>query len=63
MAYSFKMDRGSVELVINTLSDNKRKMNGWEQKFITDIKRHYITKNRFMSDKQYESLSRLWEKY
>ena len=63
MAYSFHMNRESVEHVISTLSDNKRKMNDWEQKFITDIKQHYITKNRFMSDKQYESLSRLWEKY
>ena len=63
MAYSFKMNRESVELVVNTLSDNKHKMNDWEQKFITSIKQHYITENKFMSDKQYEILSRLWEKY
>jgi len=63
VAYSFHMDRESVVLVINTLFDNKRKMNDWEQGFITSIKQHYITENKFMSDKQYETLSRLWEKY
>ena len=63
MAYSFKMNRESVELVINTLFDNRHKMNDWEQGFITNIKKHYITENKFMSDPQYKSLSDMWEKY
>ena len=37
MAYSFKMDRKSVVFVINTLFNNKHKMNDWEQKFIVNI--------------------------
>jgi len=57
------MDRKSVVLVISTLFDARSKMNDWEQKFITNIKQHYIVENKWMSDKQYESLSTIWEKY
>ena len=63
MAYSFKTDRKSVEFVILRLFGNQHKMTDWEKKFITSVKVHYIDENKFMSDKQYECLSRMWEKY
>lgn len=61
--YSFNMDRESVTFVINDLMARRRNLNDWERKFITDIHQHYIVENKFMSDKQYETLSKLWEKY
>ena len=60
--YSFNMDRRSVELVINTLSEQTRNLDDYENKFIANMKQHYIVENKFMSDGQYEFLSKLWEK-
>ena len=62
MSYSFHMDRKSVEFVIRSLERNPR-LNDWEKKFITSVCNHYIVENKFMSDKQYETLSTIWEKY
>ena len=56
------MDRRSVELVINTLSEQTRNLDDYENKFIANMKQHYIVENKFMSDGQYEFLSKLWEK-
>jgi len=61
--YSFKTDRASVEFVINNLSDQKRNLNEWENNYIISIKRHYITEHKSLSERQYEVLSKIWEKY
>jgi len=60
--YSFKTDKKSVTFVINQLCSNPN-LNGWESAFVISIEKHYIAENKFMSDKQYEILSKLWEKY
>ena len=60
--YSFELNGKSVRIVINSLCDNPN-LNNWEKGFIKNIKQHYITENKFMSDGQYEKLSQLWKKY
>lgn len=60
--YSFHQDRNSMTFVIHELSHNS-KLSDWEKKFITSIKEHYVTEGKFLSNKQTQKLSDLWEKY
>lgn len=60
MDYSFKNDRDSIDFVIEQLSHNP-KLNDWEKKFIKDIQEYH--QHGWLSDKQLEKLSDLWEKY
>lgn len=60
--YSFHMDRKSVTFVIKELMNNPN-LNDWEKGFIQNINEHYIVHNCYMSNKQYEMLSKMWEKY
>lgn len=59
--YSFKSDYKSITFVINELSHNPA-LNDWEDKFIESIK-EYSNRGGFLSDKQLQKLSDLWEKY
>ena len=62
-SYSFELTRESVTYVINNLSGQTRNLNDYENKFVADMKQHYIVENKWMSEGQYEFLSKLWEKY
>ena len=62
MIRSFNQDSKSISFVINSLESNHN-LNAWESDFIKSIKQHYITENKFLSDKQLDKLSDLWEKY
>ncbi len=59
--YSFKNDRQSIKHVIDRLLDN-RNLSNWEEGFIGSIKKYYDD-GGFLSDKQLQTLSNLWEKY
>lgn len=59
--YSFKEDQKSITFVINQLSHNP-KLSGWEKGFINDIKDYY-ERGGFLSDRQTQLLSDMWEKY
>jgi len=61
MAYSFNQDRKSITFVINELSHNTN-LSEWEKGFIKNIKEHFES-GKFLSDKQLQKLSDLWEKY
>jgi hypothetical protein len=60
--YSFNNDSKSIDFVINELSHNPA-LSDWEDNFIKDIKEYCINKHGFLSDKQLQKLSDLWEKY
>lgn len=60
--YSFHQDRNSMTFVIHELSSNLN-LSDWEKKFIKSLKQHYVVENKFLSDKQTQKLSDLWEKY
>ena len=59
--YSFNNDLKSIDFVINELSHNP-KLSDWEKGFIKSIK-EYSDNGGFLSDKQIQKLSDLWEKY
>lgn len=59
--YSFKDDRRSISTVLISLSKN-RHLSSWEKQFVKDIK-EYHDDGGFLSDKQLQKLSDLWEKY
>lgn len=62
MTLSFKQDRASTITVIDMLERNPN-LNDWEKGFVNNIRQHVITENKFLSTKQEETLSKLWEKY
>ncbi len=62
MELSFNTDRKSVKFVLSELSSNPN-LSNWEKDFIKSIKLHYLIDNKFLSDKQYQKLSDLWDKY
>jgi len=59
--YSFNNNRESIAYVIDSLSDNSH-LSEWEKRFIKSIKEYYDD-GGFLSDKQSQKLSDLWEKY
>jgi len=59
--YSFKNDYDSITFVIDNLAKNFH-LSDWEQRFIHNIK-VYNDRGGFLSDKQLQKLSDLWEKY
>ena len=59
--YSFNDDYESINFVINELSHNPN-LSDWEQRFIHNIKT-YSDGGGFLSEKQLQKLSDLWEKY
>lgn len=59
--YSFHDNRQSISAVLKSLSTD-RNLSEWEKKFIADIK-EYHDAGGFLSDKQTQKLSDLWEKY
>jgi len=59
--YSFNQDRNSITFVIHELSHNPQ-LSDWEDGFIKSIKEHFAS-GKFLSDKQLQKLSDLWEKY
>lgn len=59
--YSFKNDTQSITHVINRLSHNHN-LSDWEKQFVNNIK-EYTINGGFLSIKQLEKLSDLWEKY
>lgn len=61
LKYSFVDDPESIGFVLNRLSDN-RNLNDWEKSFIKNIKDYY-DRGGFLSAKQKDKLSDLWEKY
>lgn len=61
MGYSFKNDIPSINFVINELSHNTN-LSEWENNFIKSIK-EYSDGGGFLSEKQLNKLSDLWEKY
>jgi len=63
MELSFKNDNKSIKIVINDLLSHRLFLTEWELKFMTSIEQHYVTENKFLSDKQLQKLSDLWEKY
>lgn len=62
MALSFNQDRKSINFVITQLCDNHN-LSAWEHDFISSIKKQFIDEGKFLSKKQEEKLSDLWEKY
>ena len=61
MGYSFNNDYKSITFVIDTLSHNP-KLTGWEKSYINDTK-HYTDNGGFLSERQLNILSQIWEKY
>jgi len=59
--YSFNSDLKSIDFVMNELSHNP-KLSDWEKGFIKDIKK-YSDNGGFLSERQLNKLSDLWEKY
>ena len=59
--YSFKNDYDSITYVIDNLAKNFN-LSDWEQRFIHNIK-VYNDGGGFLSEKQLQKLSDLWEKY
>jgi len=59
--YSFKNDIPSMRFVMSELSHNTN-LSDWEQRFIYNIKT-YSDDGGFLSEKQKQKLSDLWEKY
>ena len=59
--YSFKGDTESINYVIGRLSTNHN-LSDWEKGFIVSIK-EYTEGGGFLSSKQLQKLSDLWEKY
>jgi hypothetical protein len=59
--YSFVDDRDGKQYVIDRLAENSH-LSEWEKKFIKNIK-EYFDGGGFLSDKQKQKLSDLWEKY
>ncbi len=64
--YSFKDDIESINYVIGRLSHNPN-LSDWEKGFIKSIKEYTDPQKAggsgFLSDKQLQILSDLWEKY
>lgn len=61
LSYSFVDDAESIEFVLERLSTNN-KLNDWEKSFIKNVKDYY-DRGGFLSEKQKDKLSDLWEKY
>ena len=59
--YSFKDNYESINFVIKELSQNPN-LSDWEQRFIHNIK-VYNDGGGFLSDKQLQKLSDIWEKH
>lgn len=59
--YSFNNNRESINTVITRLSENSN-LSDWEKGFIASIKEYYDG-GGFLSGKQLQYLSDLWERY
>ena len=62
MSLSFNQDRRSIKFILSELSNNPN-LSEWEKGFIKSIKVHYLIDNKYLSKKQEQKLSDLWEKY
>jgi len=62
MALSFHQDRKSINFVIDQLCNNHN-LSAWESDFVKSIKIHFTDEGKFLSKKQENKLSDLWEKY
>jgi len=61
MSYSFHNNIESIKFVLDDLSKN-RHLSDWEKGFIKNVK-EYNDDGGFLSEKQLQKLSELWEKY
>ena len=62
MALSFNQDRKSINFVIDQLCSNHN-LSAWESDFVKSVRKHFTEEGKFLSKKQENKLSDLWEKY